>query len=50
MCSSKLTKEQIIYNILYIVRSTQAENLEESLETFLENSLINSLQEYNNLI
>lgn len=50
MCSSKLTKEQIIYNILYIVRNTQAENLEESLETFLENSLINSLQEYNKTI
>ena len=44
MCSSKLTKEQIIYNILYIVRNTQVENLEESLETFLENCLINSLQ------
>ena len=45
MCSSKLTKEQIIYNILYIVRNTQAEKLEESLGSFLENSLINSLQE-----
>ena len=45
MCSSKLTQEQIIYNILCIVRNTQAENLEESLETFLENCLINSLQE-----
>ena len=44
MCSSKLTKEQIIYNILYIVHNTQAENLEESLEAFLENCLINSLQ------
>lgn len=50
MCSSKLTKEQIIYNILYIVRNTQAENLEESLEAFLENSLVNSLQEYNKTI
>lgn len=45
MCSSKLTKEQIIYNIIYIVRNTQVENLEESLEAFLENCLINSLQE-----
>ena len=45
MCSSKLTKEQIIYNILYIVRNTQAEKLEESLESFLENSIISSLQE-----
>ena len=50
MCSSKLTKEQIIYNILYIVRNTQAENLEESLEAFSENSLVNSLQEYNKTI
>lgn len=50
MCSSKLTKEQIIYNILYIVRNTQAENLEESLEAFLENCLINSLQEYNKTV
>ena len=50
MCSSKLTKEQIIYNILYIVRNTQAENLEERLEAFLENCLINSLQEYNKTI
>ena len=50
MCSSKLTKEQIIYNILYIVRNTQAENLEESLETFLENCLINSLQEHNKTV
>ena len=50
MCSSKLTKEQIIYNILYIVRSKPAEKLKESLETFLENCLINSLQEYNKTI